>query len=419
MLTNVDVAVIGAGMAGLAAARRLAEHGCSALVLEGRDRIGGRAYTESATFGVPYDHGCMWLHSADINPLAPIARDLGFEVKRSRRTWRTALDGQLDRSEAGGARARDTVAELKALLSRVAREGRDVAAADVWPENDRWRRIAATIVCRNYQNVEPAELSTVDWAQQEETGINDYLPAGLGSLVAAYGRDLPVRMETPVRTVRRHAGGVIVETAQGALTARAAVVTVSTGILGAGRITFDPPLPAWKRDAIAALPMGVLDKVTLAYETDLFGLGRDVSVVAQEGVDAPVFMLRLRPFDQDYIIAFLGADLARSLEAAGTETAIARVRAAISRLVGPAEEAAFLKGHATAWAADPWTLGAYSGALPGKASMRHEMAKPVDGMLFFAGEAGETQWAAQLAGAYLSGRRAADEAAAAILRPQV
>jgi monoamine oxidase len=417
-LASVDVVVVGAGMAGLAAARRLIEHGCSTVVLEARQRIGGRAFTETTTFGVPFDHGCMWLHSADINPLVPIARDLGFEVKRSQRTWRTALDGKLDRDEAGGNRARDTVAELKELLLRVGREGRDIAAADVWPETDRWRRIAATMVCRNYQNVEPEALSTVDWAQQEETGINAYLPAGLGSMVAAYGRDLPVRLGTPVRTIRRDSQGVVVETDDGSVAARAAVVTVSTGILGSERLRFEPPLPAWKRDAIAAVPMGVLDKVALAYDADLFGLGRDVSVVTQEDENAPVFMLRLRPFDQDYILAFVGADLARSLEAAGAEAAIARVRGIIRRLVGPAEERAFRTGHATAWAADPWTLGAYSGALPGCARRRRDLAKPVDGNLFFAGEAGETQWAAQLAGAYLSGRRAADEAASALLNGQ-
>ena len=416
MLSKPDVVVVGAGMAGLAAARRLTEHGCSTVILEARDRIGGRAYTEHTTFGVPYDHGCMWLHSADINPLGPIARDLGFEVKRSRRTWRTALDGQLDRGEAGGNKARDTVTELKELLFRVAREGRDIAAADVWPETDRWRRIAATIVCRNFQNVEPDALSTADWAQQEETGINEYLPAGLGSMVAAYGMDLPVRLATPVRAIRRDDRGVTIETDGDTVTARAAVVTVSTGILESGRIAFDPPLPAWKRDAIAALPMGVLDKVTLAYDADLFGLGRDVSIVTQEDDSAPVFMLRLRPFDQDYIIAFVGADLARSLEAAGAVAAVSRVRGIIRRLIGPAEERAFRTGHATAWAADPWALGAYSGALPGKAHMRREMAKPIDDRLFFAGEAGEAKWAAQLAGAYLSGRRAADEAATAIGR---
>jgi len=407
---NPDVVVIGAGMAGLAAARALGEVGLAVAVLEARGRIGGRAVTDTAAFGVPVDLGCSWLHAAPRNPLTPVARRLGFAPEPDDAEPRLYLDGVRADDEAW--RAVDAAwARLARRLDAAAARGEDVSAAAAAPPRDRWDRIVAANMGPLAAGVAFEDLAVMDWAAQVETGDDALLPAGLGSMVARFGAGLPVRLATPVTRIRWDGPGVAVETAAGTLRARVAVVTVPPAVLAAGGIAFTPALPEPTQAALAGLPMGLLNKVVLRFAPGTLAVPPTTGVQGWAG-DGPLYDVLLRPFGADLAIAFYGGPQAHALEAAGEAAAVAVALDGLASLLGSSVARGFRDGRATRWGADPWARGAYAAQRPGHAGARTALAAPVADRLVFAGEACDPAWATQLAGAYLSGRAAARAVAA-------
>src|SRR5262245_36800198 len=256
----LDVVVIGAGAAGLAAARRFEQAGAAYRVVEAKDRIGGRAATDGSTLGAPVDLGCHWLHSPQQNPLTPLAERYGFRVKRGPEDVRLTRGGTfLADSEQKECLA--YVEECFTAIEAFGRGGSDCAVADLFPERGRWHDFfEATLLAK--QGAPVGLASARDFALYVWEGDDWPVLDGLGHLVARHARGLAVELETPVtRVAWGGRAGVALETPRGVLEARAALVTVSTGVLGGGAIRFDPELPAWKRDAIAAFPMGSCNKL--------------------------------------------------------------------------------------------------------------------------------------------------------------
>ncbi|MDJ0947366.1 MAG: NAD(P)/FAD-dependent oxidoreductase [Alphaproteobacteria bacterium] len=402
---ETDVVVIGAGMAGLTAARALAAAGARVTVLEARNRIGGRAFTESETFGVPFDHGCAWLHSADQNPLTPIARELGLTTAPDDGDVLVYRGGRLQDENQSEA-LEDAFARLNQNLDEAGESGRDVAAATVFQPRSDWDRLAATLAVSVSYGVDLEGLSVADRYAQIGTGEEWLVREGLGRMVNLYGRRVPVELSTPARSVRWDARGVSVETARGNLEAKAALVSVSTGILAAGTIRFTPTLPARKRDAIAALPMGLLNKVALQYRAGTFEVAPGSWLIGLDRAGRPGDFL-VRPFGTELMIGFVGGRFGQELEAAGEADALDYGRQVVRELLGNAADRRFVTGLVTEWGQDSWTRGSYSAALPGQAKMRRVLAEPVGDRLYFAGEACVPEWATQLAGAHLSGLEAA------------
>jgi monoamine oxidase len=400
-----DVVVIGAGMAGLSAAAVLIAEGAVVTVIEARGRIGGRAHTESALFGKPIDHGAAWLHSADRNPLAAIAKRLGFETELA--------DGDVSvyrgtEIVAGGAKRLNAALErFGGAIEEAGGAGRDVAAGSLFePEND-IDRLAEVVAGPLTHGVELARLSTMDAYGQIGTGVEHLVPLGLGSLVAAYGRGLPVKLSTPAKKIGWGGKGVEVETEAGTIRAKAALITVPTGVLAqAGVIRFDPLLPDWKRAAIDGLPMGLVNKVILQYQPGAIDADPGTWLIGRDANDRPGDFL-LRPLGTDLVIGFFGGEYARELEFYRRGRAIDRTREVIGGLLGEKADSRLVRARMTGWGQDPWSRGAYSAALPGQAGMRRVLARPVARRLYFAGEACAEEWATQVAGAYLSGQEAA------------
>ena len=221
-----DVVVIGAGMAGLAAATALIAAGAHVTVIEARGRVGGRAHTESALFGTPVDHGATLLHSADRNPLVPIAIQFGFGTEPD--------DGDVSvyrgtEIVAGGATQLNASLErFGGAIEAAGEAGRDVAAGSLFrPEND-IDRLAAIMAGPLAHGVELARLSSMDAYSQIGTGVEHLVPLGLGSLVAAYGRGLPVKLSTPARKIAWGGKGVEVETEAGTIRATAKIVCTTS-----------------------------------------------------------------------------------------------------------------------------------------------------------------------------------------------
>ncbi len=413
-----DVVVIGAGVAGLAAAGALRRRGASVRVIEAGMRPGGRAWTSTPPVlgGVPFDHGAAGLHAAEANPLVPLACAALIPVldADARRSRRLRVDGRAATVDelAGYAAAYDAL--TTAAAARATSDGPDMtlAAALAAPGAERWAPTVAAWEGAIIAAADADALSLADWRANALHGRNLSVPDGLGALVRAVLEPAagPVALGTPARRIRWHEkAGVVVETPRGTLAARAAIVTVSTGVLAAGSIGFDPPLPARLEDAIGALPMGLLSKVALrAAGADRLDLPDSASVFGEVRGEARM-VFHAWPFGRDHVIGFVGGRSAWALARAGAAAADDFARAELAALLGHRAARAFAPGAAvTEWGTDEQFLGAYCYARPGGAAARRVLAQPLgDGRLVFAGEACHAGLGGTVAGAFLSGVEAA------------
>lgn len=411
-----DVIVVGAGLSGLATAKDLRRVGKTVLVLEATGRIGGRAHTDTS-FSVPIDLGAAWLHGADTNPLTALVDASGFQRAPSR------LDGPVfvgnrrmttEELEAFGAAYEET----EERMDHARREGKDQAASDFLPESSAYRSLVAANIGPLESGAEITQTSSVD-AVAFVADPDDFIREGVGTFVARFGRDVPVQLNSPVTAIKYGEGaddGVIVETSTGrTYRGRRVVVTVSTGVLAARRIAFYPELPEWKWEAIRGLPMGLLNKVVFQFDGDILPEEEHSEWVLHqqpapaEGGAPEVMAFVIKPLGANIVVGFFGADQARRFEALGNKAAIDRAKAALAAMYGP-ELVARIRDDATKvtrWGQNPWTLGAYSAALPGMSKMHAELAKPVDDRVFFAGEAcGPPEFNGSLPGAFVSGLQA-------------
>jgi len=411
--STVDVAIIGAGAAGLGAANALKNSGLSVIVLEARNRVGGRAHTIQAAPDVTFDLGCGWLHSANQNSFVKIAEALNFEINRNLPPWRERAYGKaFPQSERD-----DFIRALDAFYDRTEKaaveaeqSGRDAAASLCLEPGNRWNPMIDAI--STYINgCELDQVSLLDMDAYEDTDINWRVRRGYGALVAAYGASCPLALDCVVTLIDHSGKRVRIETSQGTLTAAQVIVTVPTNLIADETIRFHPPLPA-KVDAAHSLPLGLADKVTLALDEPealpVEGNLRAATMRTEMGT------YHLRPFGQPCIEGFFGGRFARSLEDAGEGALAAASIDEIVSILGNDFRRKLKPLAESRWAHDPFARGSYSHALPGHADKREVLAEPVDERLFFAGEATSPEFFSTAHGARDSGERAAGEVFASL-----
>lgn len=411
---NPDVVVIGAGAAGLAAAHALATAGLSFVVIEAKDRIGGRAFTDTASFGLPFDHGCSWLHQSDRNPFTPIARAAGFSLLPHDDAGEAVFVGDRRANAAEMAAYGKAWRGVYNAIGKLGRVHEDVAPAPYLPDDPPWTHVAKSWIGPLDMGVDVEDFSAVDWWTLDDTEPNLLVREGYGTLVAHYGRDVPVRLSTPSTLVRWGGPGVEVETPAGTIAAKACIVTVSTGVLAAEAIRFDPPLPAEKRDAIAGLPMGLLAKIPLRFRDTRFGLAAN-DWLSYAATETQLCYFLSWPFDMDLMIGWVGGRFGWELSAAvtreGEDVAVDFALGELRRIFGSEIDKHFVAGRFTRWAHDDDVRGGYAYQRPGAAGARAALAAPLADRLFFAGEATGGTMAMTCGGAFLSGERAAREVA--------
>jgi monoamine oxidase len=408
-MSEFDVVVIGAGAAGLAAARRIATAPLSLHVLEARDRAGGRGWTVKDSSGLPIELGCGWLHSADVNEWCIIAATLGFALDRTRPQWRTQWKN-LGFPQADHDDFRATLERFWDRLDAGGDTEKDVPGDTFLEPGSRWNGLINAI--STYMNgVELDGLSARDFWRYRDTGINWRVVEGYGTLIAALADGIDISFECPAEVIDHGGRRVRIATPRGDIEARAVIVTVSTDVLAAGVPRFAPELPA-KIAAAEALPLGIADKVYLR----LTG-GEDIPQDAHlyGAIDrARTGSYHLRPLGRPLIEGYFGGEFARELEQEG-EAGFASVAIdQLAALMGNDIRKRLELIAASNWVRDPWARGSYSRARPGHADARQVLAAAVDQRLFFAGEACSRDDFSTAHGAYRSGVTAAEQAIAAL-----
>src|SRR5262245_47520560 len=407
----LDVCVVGAGAAGIVAARELVRAALGVRVFEARGRVGGRAWTDHGPFGVPIDRGCAWLHNAPDNPWTAYARDRGFAIVERSPDWQryigraTLSPERRRRWEAAWQRAEDAI-------TAAARAGRDVPVSTVLPADLEFRTLFDATMSWA-MGVDPDALSTLDYATYQDTDVNWAVPDGLGTVVARAAEGLDVVLGCPVLEIDWSGDAVRVTTGQGTLECRAVVVTAPTTVLARGTPRFTPALPGAYEEAVHGLTLGVANKVFVELAPGAIPLEGTVHLVAGETTSRTA-SVTVRPAGHELVQVFFGGAYARELEETGALESTACDE--LAGLFGNDLRDKIQRTTATAWLGDPWARGSYSAARPGFARCRTILGAPIADRVFFAGEACPPTMYGSIHGAWASGVEAARGVKAALGR---
>lgn len=400
MKSDTEVAIVGGGAAGVAAARRLHEAGIDCLLVEARDRLGGRAWTVTQA-GHAIDLGCGWLHSADQNEWTGIARAQGRQIDETPPPWaRSSLGFRLGEQQD----YREAFAAFEERVSELARAQEDVALSAALEPGGRWNGLIGAVVTF-ISGGEAGEVSALDYENYAHTDLNWRVVEGYGATISRYGEGVPTALGCPVTRIDRAGKRLRIETAKGTISADRAIVTLPTTVLAEMEQLFSPALPE-KTEAARSLPLGLDDKLFIAldqpeeFERDsrLFGHKNQSRAAAYH----------IRPFGRPMIEAFFGGSNAWELEAAGEGAFFDFAVAELTGILGSAFAKRLRPIHIHRWGADAFARGAYSYAVPGKVDCRATLAAPVDDRLFFAGEACSKHDYSTAHGAYRTGIAAAE-----------
>lgn len=404
---DADVVVVGAGAAGIAAARRVQFANRKVVVVEASNRIGGRCWTDTETFGVPFDRGARWLYTQNANPVARLARSVSMDVY-------AAPQAQKIRIGRRNARAGETE-EFLATLVRANRaigdqnRKNDVSALDALPKDTgEWAKTLEFTLGPATAGKDLKDLSALDLSRMEPRDSGGFCRQGLGALVAKLADAVPIVAGAPVTRVVWGGRDLAVETTAGRILTRAIVVTASTNVLTSGKIKFAPDLPKRHLDAVAKLSLGSYDHIALELPFNPLGLQRDDFVVEKSDKEQTA-MLLANIANTSLCTVDVGGSFGRELSAQGEPAMVAFATEWLGKLYGNDVKSTVKRAAVTQWNISPFVLGATSAAAPGAQGSRKILMEPL-GSLFFAGEAAhETLWGT-VAGAWESGERAAEAA---------
>ncbi len=395
----IDLAIVGGGAAGIAAARESRKRGVTAIVLEASDRVGGRAFTTDWK-GHALDLGATWLHSAGRNPLVPLAEELGIAVDRAPAPWRDQYEnlGYSPQEQA------QSWAAMDAFAKRLRAGPTDDRASEALEAGGEWNGFLEAL--NGYLNgTSLAKTSAEDFIAYWDASANSNwrLPGGYGALVTALAEGLDIRTDCAVRRVLWSNGGVGLDTDRGTVEAKRAIIAVPTDRLASSAIVFSPALDDHLH-AAAQLPLGRVEKLfftsadpeTVPVNAHLIGNPRSA--------DTGSYMLR--PLGLPVVEGFFGGDWLEGMDA---DDLASKGREELGKLLG-SDFAGNLEAVAYSdWKRHPFICGSYSYARPGQHGARAALRAPVDGPLAFAGEACSDDDYATVHGAWASGIAAVEQ----------
>ena len=408
MSSTVDVVVIGAGAAGLAAGCALGASGLTSVVLEADARVGGRAHTEIMPDGAPFDLGCHWMHSASLNPFVETADALGVRYERREGYGRSGFFRQGVWVEDGNvAAAFRAMNERQKRVAAAWSQGLDQSVFDTVDRDGPWTEVFDFYDTLNTSS-DVDQISKGDLVSYNDTEENWPVVDGYGALVSQWGAAVPVSLNTAATSVHWQGPGVLVETAKGQIKAKCAVIAVSTGVLASGDIRFVPELPSKKQEAIWALPLGNYNRIRLEIDRGVFPDDIAERVVVERTGHPPI-QISLGAYGFNCAIGIVAGRHADWLERAGTEASREAVMDALCYVFGNDVRSKVKSDRQSAWRGNPFVRGAYSTSMPGQFHQRSVLAQPLADRLFFCGEATSTDHFCTCHGARMTGERAIRE----------
>ncbi len=403
MDSHTDVVVVGAGAAGISAAYTLIGKGLDIIVVEAAERIGGRCWTDLETFGVPYDVGAHWLHYGDRNFFLSYGKDNGFDLYPDARNF--SLYKQNQRQPNGLSTIQQSHDEYWSAIQQAIDSNQDISVADATASLSS-ERVSDFIYGPWIMGKEIHEFSVFEYSGL--LGDSDWFcRQGFGTIVAHYGATLPVSLKTEVNAIDWSGDGVKVKTNQGTIGARAVIVTVSIGVLSGDRIQFSPNLPIAKQEAFNAVSMGCYEHVVLQFIENSCFRQPDTYIISMPNNSREGFGALANICNSGLTFCDIGGNLARELIALGEEACIDYALGELVTIFGSSIKKNFIRGAASAWLENPYTLGSYASAEPGAFQMRATLNEPVGERIFFAGEACHSPMWATVAGAFASGQEVA------------
>ena len=414
MVQNAEIVIVGAGAAGIGAGLALARLGISHVILEAKQRVGGRAYSDTSSLGHLWDHGAHWLHSGDVNVLRFMAEKLGHRFgpgNQETASFRSFIGGEWEVLQFDTAYVWNKLDEVV----QAGRKGQDVAAESILDPGDAMYPLLRHW-CQLIYSKDPADLSTGDAGNYSDSHVNLPVEDGYGSLLARLSRGLQIRLGTAVKAIDIGGQGVRVETSSGTIAAKACIVAVPSRVMERQKIAFKPGLPVALQQAFAEVTMGYGEKVALAFDRKVFE-GFEIpfaDVFDPVSPDTKPLNFELHPFGRPIAVAHMGGSVAKELAEAGADTMTAFAIDTLVKAFGVDIRKRIVAQAATGWTLDEHIGGAYSGAAPGKAAARKVFSEPVHGRVFLAGEHVHQHYMATAHGAYETGIDAAHRAAAAV-----
>lgn len=416
------ILVIGAGIAGLAAGHALQRAGHAVEVIEARERIGGRIHTSRLWPDAPMDLGASWINGFEESPLGELAREIGV------RTVVTRYDNSIGYGRSGkpfSAAEEQRIEQLRKRIESVLAAAQDgerdrslQAAAEAGLDWDSLsasdRRLADLLLNSIYEHEyagSTQQMSSWWWDDDGSFDGEDVMfPDGFGALPEHLAKDVPIHLGQVVQGIAWDEAGVRVDVSGRTHRADRVIVSVPLGVLKAGAIEFSPRLPAAKRRAIEALQMGVLNKCFLRFPDAFWPTEVDwIERVPEQRGEWTEWVSFVRATGKPVLLGFNAADFGRQIESSSDSQIVAGAMRALHGIYGDAIPQPLDK-QITRWASDPYALGSYSfNAVGVDPKAREDLATPIDGRVYFAGEATSRKYFATTHGAYLTGLRAARE----------